>query len=770
MSPNKKVDQSAISVNSQRVLEARYLKKDAKGKTVETPEELFRRVAHHVAGAERVFLKDNLPKDEADKIVADYEERFYQVMSRLDFLPNSPTLMNAGRDLGQLAGCFVLPVEDSMSSIFQTLKDTAMIHKTGGGTGFSFSKLRARNSTVMTTNGVASGPISFMNVYNRATEEVKQGGTRRGANMGILRIDHPDIEEFIACKADKQSMKNFNLSVAITDEFMEAVAANSNFVLRNPKTGKRARTVKAKKLFDDICRNAWETGDPGLIFIDIVNKDNPLKHLGLIESTNPCGEIPLLPYEVCNLGSIVLSNYTTDTLDVDYDRLKADIYTDVRIMDNIVEVNKYPLPEIKRMARLTRRIGLGVMGWADLLVTLKIRYDSDEAIALADEMASFIHKHSIEASVQLAKERGPFGAWEGSDYQKAGMPPQRNVAVNTVAPTGSISMIADCSSGIEPHFAPVYIKEVIDNKKFYYAHKALNVVLKERDIYSDEILERIIEEGSLKNISEIPKEFRELLVAAHDISPEWHIRMQATWQKHVDNAISKTINLPNSADLNTIGEAYLLAYKLGCKGTTVFRDGCLSQQVLYTKKGEKDEKKKEGTDSNGYIYPRPRPEIATGITQEVRTGEGSLFITLNRDAIGLCEMFATIGKAGGSESAYTEAISRLVSLCLRSNIDPIKVTHQLRGIAGPRAVWHQGEQILSVPDALGRALKLAVDYPKEKNKLKADEPTKQIKSIRAEARDKDVVDTQCASCGYPRMRRGEGRCLVCPECGYSSCG
>ena len=557
-----------LSENAIKVLERRYLKKDADGKC-EKPEEMFRRVALTVARADEAYGED-ASKSEAE---------FYEMMTSLKFMPNSPTLMNAGRELGQLSACFVLPVEDSMEGIFDTLKNAAMIHKSGGGTGFSFSRIRPAGSSVKSTGGVASGPVSFMKVFNASTEAVKQGGTRRGANMGILRVDHPDIMEFITCKNDQRELTNFNISVGLTEKFMRAVEAGEPYELVDPATGKAAGSLDASFVYGTIIEMAWKNGEPGIIFLDRINADNPVPSAGEIESTNPCGEQPLLPYESCNLGSVNLNEFVREGK-IDYESLGATVKTAVHFLDNVIDVNAYPLDIIEKTTKNMRKIGLGVMGYADMLFKLGIPYDSDEAVEVAREVMGFIKKSAAAASEELGRLRGNFPYFEKSVYKQRGVGNMRNATVTTIAPTGTISIIAGVSSGIEPVFAISYKRNVMDNDTLIEVHPFFKKTAEERGFYSAELMDEIAREGTLKNIDGIPDDIKSVFVTAHDISPEYHVRTQATFQESTDNAVSKTINFPASATVEDVRAAYDLAYRLGLKGLTIYRDGSRSGQVL----------------------------------------------------------------------------------------------------------------------------------------------------------------------------------------------
>lgn len=569
-----------LTDNAIRVLEKRILARDQHGRVAETPEDMFRRVATSVASAD---LRHGTPADAARS-----EEEFFQIMTALEFLPNSPTLMNAGRNLAQLSACFVLPVEDSMESIFGTLRDTALIQKSGGGTGFSFSRLRPKEAPIESTHGVSSGPVSFMRLYNFATEVTKLGGKRAGANMAILRVDHPDIEEFIASKTNPLELNTFNISVAVTDAFMENVRKGEPYDLINPRTREVSGQLDARLVLDRIVESAWRNGEPGVIFIDRINRDNPTPELGQIESTNPCGEQPLLPYESCVLGSINLAKFHRDGA-IDYDRLKKVVRLAVHFLDNVIDVSEYPIQEIADITRLNRKIGLGVMGWADLLILLGIAYDSDEAIGLGEEVMRIISREATEASIALAADRGPFPRWmDESIYHlagKAGSPgwrARRNATVTTVAPTGTISLIANCSSGIEPVYSIVYRRLSFETDRMTFVHPLFEDYAGKHEFYSDDLIKRVAETRTVRDIAEVPDEARRVFVTTHEIAPEWHVRMQAAFQRSIDAAVSKTINFPADATVDDVSRAYVLAHELGCKGITVYRDGSREKQVLST--------------------------------------------------------------------------------------------------------------------------------------------------------------------------------------------
>jgi ribonucleoside-diphosphate reductase alpha chain len=732
-----------LSPNALKVLEKRYLKKDEEGKVVETPEDLFLRVARSVAADDSGYGK-------SAEDVRSIEGDFYAMLASLEFLPNSPTLMNAGRRLGQLSACFVLPVDDSMESIFDAVKYTAIIHKSGGGTGFSFSRLRPNGDIVGSTKGISSGPVSFMTVFDTATEAVKQGGTRRGANMGMLRIDHPDILSFINCKDDNKKFNNFNISVALTDEFMTAVEEDKSYDLVNPRTKKVASSLSAKDVFHLIVEHAWKNGEPGIVFIDRVNDSNPTPKSGRIESTNPCGEQPLLPYESCNLGSINLSKMVkAETKEVDWDKLRLTTARAVHFLDNVIDINRYPLPKIGEMTRANRKIGLGVMGWADMLIQLGIPYNSDKAVQLAEKLMEFIQKEGKNASASLADERGVFPNYEGSIYE--GKIRLRNATVTTIAPTGTLSIIAGCSSGIEPLFAVSFVRTVMEGTKLIEINPYFEKVAKERGFWSRDLMERIAEKGSVKDFDEVPEDVKAVFVTAHDINPLEHIAMQAAFQKFIDNAVSKTVNFPHNATQKDVEEVYLLAYKLGCKGVTVYRDGSREEQVLT--RGKKTDAQK-AIDSWQKIVPRKRPDVIKGSTRFTKTGCGNLYVTINEDEDGhLFELFTSMGKAGGCAASQSEAIGRLVSLAFRSNIEPSEVINQLKGISCHSPIWHEGGRILSCSDAIAKAL--------EKYNTKG---------VKGNGDGGKVVMLMgaCPECGGAVEH--EGGCAVCHNCGFTRCG
>ena len=771
-----------LSQNAIKVLEKRYLARDVDGKVLETPEDMFRRVARTVAAADKPYVSEEKLKE--------IEQSFYDMMTSLEFLPNSPTLMNAGRPLGQLSACFVLPIEDSMEGIFDSVKHAALIHKSGGGTGFSFSRLRPKGSSVNSTGGVASGPVSFMKVFNAATEAVKQGGTRRGANMGILRVDHPDIMEFITAKQDNADITNFNISVAITEDFMEAVEEGRDYDLIDPRTKEKCGKLNAREVFEKMVNMAWKNGEPGIVFIDRINRDNVTPSLGEIESTNPCGEQPLLPYEACNLGSINLSAMVKEGPngpEVDYDKLRETVHKAVHFLDNVIDVNNYPLPEIDSMTRGTRKIGLGVMGWADLLLILRIPYNSLEAEQLADEVMGFIDYESKKKSEEIAQIKGNFPLYDKSIYAGSGRM-MRNATTTTIAPTGTLSIIAGVSSGIEPLFAISFIKNVMDGTELVEVNPHFKRAAIKRGFYSDELMREIAKKGSLHDIPNIPDDIRDVYVTAHDISPEWHVRMQAAFQRHTDNAVSKTVNLRNEATIEDVADVFWFAYRTGCKGVTIYRDGSRDMQVLNigSVKG-KDKVEAEAAFAGscprcaddaacdyGHIVPRPRPDITTGFTEKVKIGCGNLYVTVNYDEKGICEVFTNTGRAGGCPS-QSEATSRLVSIALRAGIDEKAIVEQLKGIRCPSTIRQKGLKVLSCPDAIGRMIEKVMNHRNGNGDVYKPEPpiaaTVTVPRPYAKVANYDeqnAAQSDCPECGSKVEH--EGGCMVCRNCGYSKCG
>ena len=730
-----------LTKNAVTVLERRYLKRDGEGKVLETPADMFRRVADTIAGAEKRFNK---------KInTSGISEQFYRMMTNLEFLPNSPTLMNAGRELGQLSACFVLPVGDSMEEIFDAIKYTALIHKSGGGTGFSFSRLRPANDVVMTTTGISSGPISFMRVFDVATETIKQGGTRRGANMGILRVDHPDIMNFIMCKADKSQLNNFNISVGLTEAFMKAVEIDADYELINPRNGQTVGSLNAQKVFKRIVDQAWANGEPGIVFLDRLNRDNPTPHVGTIESTNPCGEQPLLPYESCNLGSINLGKMVQGG-QINWKRMEEVVQLAVRFLDNVVEINLYPLPQIADMTLSNRKIGLGVMGWADMLILLGIPYSAPEAIQLGEKVMQFINEKGHAASQELARKRGPFPNFPGSRYDLNGEGAIRNATVTTIAPTGTISIIANASSGVEPLFAVSYLRQVMDNDILVEVHPYFEKLAKEKGFYSPQLMQRIAEQGSIRDIEEIPADIRSTFVTSHDVSPEIHIQMQAAFQKYTDNAVSKTVNFPNNATLDDVAMVYRLAYELDCKGVTIYRDRSRDNQVLSTTKKE-EKPQRVGTEEERRVVKRERPKVLKGWTYQMQTGCGPLYVTVNEDNTGLFELFTTMGKAGGCAASQSEAIGRMVSLAWRSGLQARQIIKQLQGISCHSPHGFGENKILSCADAVAKAI--------QSHLAAGGQETAYEKPL--------FVKGACPDCGG--ILEHEGGCAVCRSCGYSEC-
>ncbi len=832
-----------LSDNALTVLKKRYLIKDEAGEPAETPETMFRRVARNVAlmdilyhpdvfcleggvdapkaggevdkpeylsewdlrtlrdawkrsvalGQARVSFRELL--DVLDSSWDDIErtcQQFYERMTAGDLMPNSPTLMNAGRELQQLSACFVLPIEDSMESIFEALKNTALIHKSGGGTGFSFSRLRPQEDQVRSTGGIASGPVSFLKVYDSATEAVKQGGTRRGANMGILRVDHPDIMSFITCKGEDSDINNFNISVGVTDRFMEALEQDDHYDLVNPRTGQVTGRLRAREVFDLMVEMAWKNGEPGIIFLDEINRDNPTPQLGQVESTNPCGEQPLLPYESCNLLSINLANCVTGP-GINYSRLRELVHVGIHLLDNVIDANRFPLPEIEEMTLKTRKVGMGVMGWAEMLTRLGVPYDSEEGVALAEEVMGFIQEESRAKSRQLAEERGPFPAWPGSRLEKEGLAPLRNATTTTIAPTGTISIIAGTSSGIEPLFSLAFTRHVLDGEKLVEMNESLEEVARQRGFYSDDFLNRVAEQGTLQGMSEVPDDIRRVFVTALEISPEWHIRMQGAFQKHTDNAVSKTCNFPHQTTQEDVESVYLMAHELGCKGVTVYRDGSRDSQVLQVGRGkESGDQVQEGTALEGpwgKIRPVERPSRLQGITERKATPMGNLWLTLNVYEGHPFEFFAQIGKAGSDVSAFTESLARLISLCFRCGVDPWETASQLVGIGGSRHVGFGSNRVRSVPDAIGQFIAEALEkLEKAQGReevapgqaalplLEEEDRSQQLEilsggnaSPRAETEPVKASSLGlCPSCGTYAFMFAEG-CGTCASCGYSEC-
>ncbi len=811
-----------LNANALTILERRYLVKDDQGKPVERPEDLFWRVARTIAAPDRTYGASN-------RAVESLAETFFELMATRVWMPNSPTLMNAGRPLGQLSACFVLPVEDALSNgrsgIYDTLRAMALVHQSGGGTGFSFSRLRPKNDVVRSTMGVASGPVSFMKLYDASTDVVKQGGTRRGANMGILRVDHPDILDFIHCKDDLTQVTNFNISVAVTDAFMVALEAGKSYDLIHPRTGKVVGQLDARDVFKQIVHGAWKTGEPGVFFIDRANQYSPVPHLGSYEATNPCGEQPLLPYDVCNLGSINVGLFVKSG-DVDWDGLRTAVHLCTHFLDNVIDANKYPLNEIDDLAKRIRRIGLGIMGWADLLVRLGIPYNSDDGVALGRRMMEFIDEESKVASEKLATQRGTFAEWErsiwGPDATCARNPSGerirpmrrlRNCNLTTVAPTGTISIIAGCSSGIEPLFAVAFMRNQAGvlmpdvNEDFVS-------IAKREGWYSEDLMKQIAEAGHI-HVDAVPEKWQRVFVTAHDVTPEWHIQMQAAFQDFTDSAISKTSNFSHEATEDDVEQIYRYAYQLGCKGVTVYRDGARENQVLST--GATGTKKQDAiatgagkdalTEALSRIAEletevqltkerlhdveaenlqrrakRSRPDLLKGATRRIESPLGTMYVTITEDDKGQpFEVFMSLGKAGGALMADVEAIGRLISLALRSGVPLLEIYRQLRGISSDRAVGLGPNKVMSVPDAIGIAIE---KWMQEKQGVQQDllESTgtsapAQAEVVRgaagdaalraARGPDQDFIGA-CPDCGS-QLAFIEG-CAKCHVCGFSECG
>jgi ribonucleoside-diphosphate reductase alpha chain len=808
--PTESLPDAQLNQNARTVLSKRYLIKDRSGTPTERPEDMFWRVATTVAEADRRY-------GASAGAVHALAEEFYRLMTERRFEPNSPTLMNAGRPLGQLSACFVLPVEDALSNghngIYDTLRSMALIHQSGGGTGFSFSRLRGNGAMVRSTTGVASGPVSFMKLYDASTDAVKQGGTRRGANMGILRVDHPDVLDFITCKEDLAQITNFNISVGVTTAFMEAVKAGAMYDLIEPSTGAVAGRLDARLVWDKMLDGAWRTGEPGCFFIDEAERYNPVPHLGAYEATNPCGEQPLLPYDVCNLGSINIGHYVRDGA-MDWDGMKRDIYLATRFLDNIIDVNKYPLPEIDALSKRIRRIGFGVMGFADALVRLGIPYDSPEGVDFGRTLQEFVDVESKRESERLANERGPFPEWARSifgpdetcarDENGNRIRPKqllRNCNVTTVAPTGTISIIAGCSSGIEPLFAVAFMRNQA-GVMMPDVNDDFVEVAKREGWYSENLIERIAKEGHI-HFDEVPDRWRRVFVTAHDITPEWHVRMQAAFQEHCDSAISKTTNFPHAATREDVRAIYELAYDLKCKGVTVYRDGSRDNQVLSTgataqASASRDEKadRREMGELQGTIaemtaemerlkqglydaeaenlqrrVKRSRPDRLRGTTIRKETPLGTMFVNITEDDKGQpFEVFINLGKAGGAAMADAEAMGRMISLALRSGIPLREVHKQLRGISSDRAVGLGPSKVLSVPDAIGIALE---EWTREKQGIQQDLLSAANAAAQAPRATPEVIkaasDVAAAQAqmqmGFDAYNSGDGFMQTCPDCG-----
>jgi ribonucleoside-diphosphate reductase alpha chain len=832
-----------LSPNAITVLEKRYLIKDEQGEPTERPEDLFGRVAKTIAAPDRLY-------GASAGAVEELAHAFYGLMADRLFVPNSPTLMNAGRPLGQLSACFVLPVEDTLANgkngIYDTLKAMALVHQSGGGTGFSFSRLRPKNDIVRSTMGVASGPVSFMTLYDSSTDVVKQGGTRRGANMGILRVDHPDILDFITCKTDTTKVTNFNISVGVTDAFMNAVENDQEYDLIHPKTKQVVGQLNAREVWQQIIHGAWKTGEPGVFFIDRANYYNPVPHLGTYEATNPCGEQPLLPYDVCNLGSINLGLFVVDGK-IDWDRLAQVVHLSTHFLENVIDANNYPLPEITDLAKRIRRIGLGIMGWADVLVRLGVAYDSEEAVDLAREVQKFVDEEAKKESERLASIRGVFPEWEnsiwGPDETCARGPSGerirpmrrlRNCNVTTVAPTGTISIIAGCSSGIEPLFAVAFMRNQAGvlmpdvNQDFVR-------IAKEEGWYSEELMRHIAESGHI-NYDEVPDKWQRVFVTANHIAPEWHISMQAAFQDYNDSAISKTCNFARDATEEYVEEIYRLAHRLNCKGVTVYRDGSRDLQVLSTGStakqveakaretghaearhdletvvkggeeaqhvvadllGELAELRTENERLRKAVHDleaenlqrrqkRSRPDLLRGTTRRVESPLGTLYVTITEDDKGQpFEVFMSLGKAGGALMADVEAMGRMLSLALRSGIPMAELHRQLRGISSDRAIGLGPNKVLSVPDAVGIAIE---KWMQEKHEGIQQELMPLADEDPAVTAETPIVEKIVAE-GFEQLALSRMQeflpgacpdcgsqldfaegCVTCKVCGYSECG
>ncbi len=845
-------DDLGLTENALTVLRKRYLARDSEGNFTETPHQMLERVARNVAAIDVLYWPDIYDPDGGATVAAgaeaesgsmdeasltffdlqtlkrahsrlaregrmkvsfdgvcravrerwaqirELQEAFFRMISSREFVPNSPTLMNAGRELQQLSACFVLPIEDSMESIFESIKNAALIHKSGGGTGFSFTRLRPKNDVVRTTGGIASGPVSFLKVFNSATEAVKQGGTRRGANMGILRVDHPDIREFITCKQDNEAITNFNLSVGITDAFIDALERGDSYPLVNPRDDSVVTEIAAQEIFDLLSDMAWKNGEPGVVFLDRINADNPTPEVGMVESTNPCGEQPLLPYESCNLGSVNLSAFVENTGWYDspdqlpefrdqirWDALAKTVHLAVHFLDNVIDANRYPVEEIGTMTRASRKIGLGVMGWAEMLLKLGIPYDSEEAVSLALEVMGFIDDESKKASRILAGDRGVFPDYEKSVYAERNFP-LRNATTTTIAPTGTISIIGGTSSGVEPLFSIAFTRHVLDGEKLVEVNGVFEDVARAGGFHSEELMTSLAGGESLQSRRDVPEHVRRVFVTALDISPRWHIKMQAAFQTHTDNAVSKTINFPQETSREDISLAFRQAYEMGCKGLTVYRVGSREGQVLVVG-GEEDGKKEEEVPARsgvewGTVRPVSRTSRLRGITVRKATPMGNLFLTLNMHRTHPFELFALIGKAGSDVAAFTEAIARLISLAFRCGVDPRVVADQLIGIGGSRSVGFGPNRVRSVPDAIGQFIGEFIEsdsYLADDDDAGGDDLT-QLDLADLAARKPnpprasggeptgDQKYALCPACGVNAVIYQEG-CVSCAACGYTEC-
>jgi ribonucleoside-diphosphate reductase alpha chain len=803
------------SESGKRVLAERYLLRK-NGQVVETPEDLFMRVARSIASVEAKWGR-------TPEALEEVTGAFYGLMLANKFMPNSPTLMNAGKDNGlQYSACYVLPVEDSIEGIFKSVQHAAQIHQSGGGTGFSFSRLRHKDSEVKSTGGKASGPVSFMRVFNAATEAVKQGGTRRGANMGILRVDHPDILEFINCKRSldehnepvfKQvepylsaevaaqvrrglldhQIANFNISVAATEDFMKALETDGEYDLLAPHTRQAVRRIRAREVFAAIVNAAWETGDPGLVFVDRINAGpaNPTPSLKIVEATNPCGEQPLYPNEACNLGSLNLARFVRGggkTAEIAWDELKHSVQLGIRFLDDVIEANPYPLPEVDRCVKENRRVGLGVMGWADLLMKMEMAYDSEEAVELGGKVMGFINDSAHEATMMLAEERGAFPNWDKSIY--AGGKPMRNATVTTIAPTGTISIIAGCSSGIEPIFALAY-EHKVEKRRLTFINPIFEEATKAEGFLTPAVKEEVLRHGYARGVAGIPEEVQRVFVTAHEVAPDWHIRHQGAFQKATDNGVSKTVNLSHSATPEDISKAYLLAYQVGCMGITVFRDGCKGTQVLNVGVGKdkETEKKDSAAVAAHMVAPanagkteagkgggvKPRPPRVRGTTTEIETPVGIAFITINEDATGEpLEVFVNVGKSGSDIIADAEAIGRLISFALRAEavLPPrerlTKIARQLIDIGGSRSIGFGRKKIRSLADGVAKVIFEYLGVAPSSARLNPPDDELDIVVPAVVAAGAQGAHADLCKCGNFTLVMEEG-CKKCLSCGYSEC-
>ena len=786
-----------LRANALTVLSHRYLIKGPDRKPVETPKQLFWRVASHVASAEKRYPGGNEAK------VDYYAREFYHLMASRKFMPNSPCLMNAGREMGMLSACFVIPVGDSIDEIFSSIKATALIQKAGGGTGFDFSRLRPKGDIVHTSGGTTEGPLSFIQVFSAATNAIQQGAFRRGANMGILRVDHPDVLEFITFKDDLSRLTNYNISVTVSDRFLRELRADRNTVhtVRNPRTGeeypleREGRKYTVGEIWDTIVDHAWKTGEPGVVFIDRINSRNPIKNVGLIEATNPCGEQPLHGWDSCNLGSINVGYFVQEGGDgkpqFDWEGYKEATHLSTRFLDNVIEVNNYPIPEIDEMSKRTRRIGLGVMGFADALYRLGIPYNSEEGCRFGERVMKALNDESHNASERLASERGVFPAWKGSDWEKAGRR-VRNSYTTTVAPTGTISIIANCSGGIEPMFSLAFYRQVLDGETLVEANEVFVKAAKERGFFSDELMRRIAKEGTLERIAEIPEDVKKVFVCAHDITPEWHMRMQAAFQRHTDSSISKTINFPNAATVEDVRSIYELAIDLDVKGVTVYRDGCRDRQPMALEHGVKDKAKvglapaSNHDDATAHaiaeeaeLVPARLPEIMPSLRVRQRTPFGNMHVKISVDPKSEKEqeVFAQLGKGGDVANSDLEAICRLLSLFLRCGGSLTLALKQLEGIGSSLTIPTKEGRIMSLADGLSKAIR---KYLAAKNKfgLKAlllgEVPAEELangetKAAFAKAETSDVArfKVRCPACS--EVLAFEEGCVKCYGCGFSQC-